>query len=67
MSMKETRVTVDATYDLRVKIGDPVRRGEAIYQSTGPDNDIVWPATGRITSIEFDPQNHEFVITIKPA
>jgi len=64
MSARETIVRVDATYDLRVRVGDPVHRGDRI--SDAPAQHAFAPVSGVVKSIQFDPQNHEFVIAILP-
>ena len=65
--MNPIRVTVDATYDLTAQVGDSVRAGEAVCRAENAEKTTTWPTSGRIESIEFDAQNHEFIITIRPA
>lgn len=67
MSAEETILRVDATYNLTVKVGDRVRRGERLSQNREPAASSVAPAAGVIKSIQFDPEHHEFVVAIAPA
>jgi len=64
MSARETIVRVDATYDLKVGVGDAVHRGDRV--SDAPAQQVFAPVSGVVKSIQFDPQNHEFVIAILP-
>jgi len=64
MSARETIVRVDATYDLRVRAGDAVQKGDRI--SDAPAQQVFAPVSGIVRSVQFDPQNHEFVIAILP-
>lgn len=64
MSTRQTIMRVDATYDLRVEVGDAIHRGDRI--SDAPAQQTLAPASGVVKSIQFDPQNHEFVIAILP-
>jgi len=67
MSTQETILRVDATYDLTVKVGDRVCRGDRLSQN--PEAGAVSTASvaGTIRSIQFDPERHEFVIVIAAA
>jgi len=64
MSTHETILRVDATYDLTVKVGDRVCRGDRLSQN--PEAGAVSTASvaGAVRSIQFDPERHEFVIGI---
>jgi Na+-translocating ferredoxin:NAD+ oxidoreductase RnfC subunit len=64
MSTRETIVRVDATYDLRVEVGDAIHKGDRI--SDAPAQQAFAPVSGTVKSVEFDPRNHEFVIAILP-
>jgi Na+-translocating ferredoxin:NAD+ oxidoreductase RnfC subunit len=64
MSVQETILRADATYDLTVKVGDKVRRGDKLSQNPSPGAQPIMPATGVIARIQFDPEHHEFVIAI---
>jgi Na+-translocating ferredoxin:NAD+ oxidoreductase RnfC subunit len=64
MSERETILRVGATYDLTVRVGDKVRQGE--YTSAGLGSESKAPVSGVVRSIEFDPDDHEFVIAIIP-
>lgn len=67
MRTEETILRVDATYNLTVKVGDRVRRGERLSQKRESAALSVTPAAGVIKSIQFDPEHHEFVIVIATA
>jgi len=67
MSETQTILRVDATYDLAVKVGDTIRRGERLSQSPEPGASSKAPVTGVVASIQFDPGRHEFVIVIARA
>ncbi len=67
MNEKRAILRVDATYDLTVKVGDKVRRGERLSQSPEPGARSAAPVAGTIRSIQFDSERHEFVIAIAPA
>jgi len=67
MSGRKTILRVDATYDLMVKVGDRVRRGQRLSHGPSPQVRSAAPAAGVIESIQFDPERHEFVVAIAPA
>jgi Na+-translocating ferredoxin:NAD+ oxidoreductase RnfC subunit len=64
MSETQAILRVDATYDLTVKVGDRVRQGERLSQSPEPGAVSAAPVTGIVRSVRFDPERHEFVVTI---
>ncbi len=64
MSVRETIVRVDATYDMKVAAGKAVHKGDRL--SNAPAQQVLTPVSGVVKSIQFDPQNHEFVIAILP-
>jgi Na+-translocating ferredoxin:NAD+ oxidoreductase RnfC subunit len=65
MSGDETIVRVSATYHLTVQVGDRLRQGEKIQEAAPMDETA--PVSGIVTSIRFDPGNHEFIIAIAPS
>jgi Na+-translocating ferredoxin:NAD+ oxidoreductase RnfC subunit len=66
MSSHETIVRVDATYDLRIRVGDHIRRGDRISHTPDAQRSAA-PISGTVTEIHFDPANHEFIIMIAHA
>lgn len=56
---------IDATYGLKIKSGDKIRRGQ--YISTHREDATTSPISGTVKSIHFDAENHEFVIVVLPA
>jgi Na+-translocating ferredoxin:NAD+ oxidoreductase RnfC subunit len=58
---------MEATYDLTAKVGDRVRQGERLSQNSDPGASSAAPVTGIVRSIQFDPEHHEFVVTIAAA
>ncbi len=67
MSEKQAILRVDATYDLTVKAGDAIRRGERLSRDPSPGTAFIAPMAGIVRSIRFDPEHHEFVIVIAGA
>ena len=67
MSVRRSILRVEATYDLTVKVGDRVRQGERLSQNPEPGAAAASPVTGVVRSIRFDPERHEFVITVAAA
>jgi Na+-translocating ferredoxin:NAD+ oxidoreductase RnfC subunit len=65
MSTHEIILRVDATYDLTVKVGDRINRGDTLSQNPERGAPSTAPATGVVRSIRFDPERHEFVIVIE--
>jgi Na+-translocating ferredoxin:NAD+ oxidoreductase RnfC subunit len=67
MSIQETILRVEATYDLTVEVGDRVHRGKRLSRSPESDTTSTAPVAGTVKSIQFDPERHEFVIVIATA
>lgn len=67
MAVKRTVVRVEATYGLTVKVGDHVRPGQSLCDAAPATQDsFVCPVPGTIETVRFDPERHEFVITVGP-
>jgi len=64
MTAEKSIVRVDATYGLAVKVGDEMRPGDPVCNVQAPQASGVCPVHGTIESIRFDPESHEFVISI---
>ena len=64
MSERETIVRVSATGGLNVQVGERVRRGQELSAGPSTDSPSTAPVSGFIERIQFDPDNHEFVIVI---
>jgi Na+-translocating ferredoxin:NAD+ oxidoreductase RnfC subunit len=56
---------VDATYGLKIRPGDKIRKGQHI--STSQEQVVVSPVSGTVKSVQFEPENHEFLIVVSPA
>jgi Na+-translocating ferredoxin:NAD+ oxidoreductase RnfC subunit len=60
-------VRVDATSGTGLKAGTQVRQGQRLGSHSGlGEKDVLSPVSGTVESIRFDPQAHEFRITVKP-
>jgi len=66
MNANETTVQVSAAYHLKVAVGDTVRQGDAICEAPEAHEPTA-SISGVVKSIQFDPQQHEFVIVIARA
>jgi len=64
LSTRETILRVDATYDLTVRVGDRVNKGDTLSQNPESGERSAAPVAGTVRSIRFDPARHEFVIAI---
>lgn len=63
--MDETIIRIDATCHLKIRLGDRIRRGEPVCEGADAEGSLA-PVSGTVKSIQFDPDNHEFVISIAP-
>jgi len=64
--MKDVILTIEATRDVMVRVGDRIQRGETLSEGTAGPDTTTCPISGTITAIDFDPKNHEFAISIRP-
>ena len=64
MNRRQVTVSLDATYPLTVEAGDEVAQGQALQQATPDAAGSIAPIGGRVERIEFDPGNHQMVVTI---
>lgn len=64
MNKKSVTLKINATYGLKVKPGDKIRKGENIIGNQ--KETFISPVSGKIKSTCFDPDNHEFQIVISP-
>ena len=55
---------IDATYGLKVRPGDKIRKGQ--YINTNQKEAAISPVSGTVKSIHFDRDNHEFLIVVLP-
>jgi len=66
MKTADVNLRLDATYHLNVGVGDTAQRGDVLCAGPGPQEKPTAPVSGIVTDIEFDAENHEFVIRIHP-
>jgi Na+-translocating ferredoxin:NAD+ oxidoreductase RnfC subunit len=64
MNAKQVLVRVDATYRLTVHEGGAVSAGQKLCEASGTNEECICPVSGTIRSIRFDPDHHEFAISI---
>lgn len=61
--MKICKLVVDATCGPMQEVGETVQTGQVIGR--GPDGQPVEsPVDGRIVGLDFDPESHQFAVTI---
>ena len=65
MISEKTIVRVDATHGLIVRVGDEMLPGDRMCDIHGTPGACVCPVRGTIESISFDPERHEFVISVR--
>jgi hypothetical protein len=64
-TMSEVTVRVDATGGVRVRSGESVQPGQCLGRSPdGSGEPCLCPVQGAVQSIEFDADNHQFVVII---
>jgi Na+-translocating ferredoxin:NAD+ oxidoreductase RnfC subunit len=54
----------DATYDLKIKAGDKVRKGEKIGLEPGKTEPLISPISGTVNKLVFNSSEHCFEIHI---
>ncbi len=64
MSMREIEIKVDATYGVKVKVGDKVSKGQEAGKNPFANEVVTCPVSGVVREIRFEPENHEFVIVL---
>lgn len=55
---------VEASFGVKVKVGDRVKQGEELGMSPNMGGPLVSPVTGIISDVSFNPEEHIFVIRI---
>ena len=65
--MSKVVLRTDATFGLKVKIGDKVRRGQKIGTEPSAKCPAASPISGVIKSVSFDPESHEFLVVVLSA
>lgn len=65
MNRSEITLRMDATFGLKIRPGDKVRKGQHI--STNQEQTATSPVSGTVKSIRFDSDNHEFLVVVSPA
>ena len=65
--MSEIELRVNATQGTGVRVGQTVHRNQIVGQKAdGSGQPYFCPIDGRVLKIDFDGENHEFIITILP-
>ena len=64
MNKANVTLKIDATYGLKVRPGDKIRKGENIIENQ--QEIFTSPVSGKIKNTHFDPDNHEFQVVISP-
>jgi Na+-translocating ferredoxin:NAD+ oxidoreductase RnfC subunit len=64
MNRTEITLRADATFGLKVRPGDKIRKGQHI--NTNREKAVTSPVSGTVKSVRFDPNHHEFLIVISP-
>lgn len=67
MITQETIVRVDATHGLIVRVADEVLPGDRLCDTHASQGACVCPVHGTIERIRFDPERHEFVLSVRRA
>ena len=67
--MKPDKVVfrVDATYHLTIQEGEIVRRGQKFCEGPHIEAECICPVSGIVRRIRFDPERHEFAISVSKA
>jgi len=63
-AINEITVRAEATFGLKVRIGDRVRRGQLIGISADTKEPLPSPLTGIVKGVEFDSEEHAFVVVL---
>lgn len=58
-------LNVDATFSVKVKVGDIVKKGIELGKNPDGNGTLVSPVSGVVSEIHFNPQNHTLEIKIK--
>ncbi len=64
MNKADITLRIDATFGLKIRPGDKIRKGQDI--STNQKQPVTSPESGTVKSINFDNDNHEFLVVISP-
>jgi len=62
--MTEVILRIDATFGLKVKVGDKVRQREDLGKNADTGDSATCPISGLVKSVSFDPENHEFLVVV---
>jgi len=65
--MSEVVLRTDATFGLKVKIGEKVRKGQEIGTEPDAQCPVASPISGVVRSISFDSESHEFLVVVLSA
>jgi len=67
MSLDVVTVSVDATCDPKLQVGQQVECGQCLCGGIEGGDGPTCPVSGVVEEIRFEPGDHVFVITIAPA
>ena len=56
---------VEASFGVKVKVGDRVKQGEELGMSPNMGGPLVSPVAGIVSNVSFNHKEHTFVIRIK--
>ncbi|MBW8003083.1 MAG: hypothetical protein FVQ80_13870 [Planctomycetes bacterium] len=62
---EKIEIKVDATYGVKVKVGDNVDRGQEIGKASCTGQMVTASISGVVREIRFEPQSHEFAVVLK--
>jgi len=65
MNKSDITLRIDATFGLKIKAGDTIYTGQHI--GANQEQTVSSPVSGTAKSIQFDSENHEFLVVISPA
>lgn len=65
--MNDIILKADATFGLKVKIGEKVKRGQQIGISVDNSKTLLAPVDGLIKSVFFNTASHSFDVRLSPA
>jgi len=62
--MSEVVLRTDATFGLKVKIGDKIHKGREVGIEPTAQCPVASPISGVVKSVSFDSESHEFLVVI---
>ncbi|UCF00320.1 MAG: hypothetical protein JSV82_04440 [Planctomycetota bacterium] len=65
--MAEIILRTDATFGLKLKVGDEVRRGDRVGVNSKTGGSVTSPICGAVKIVSFDAESHEFIVVVSAA